>query len=75
MALVVHALQVMQAETHQYPFQLGEAEQVVGLFCGAGIFLITLERLFRVLSGRITDDEVAAFAGEHQGVEKLVERA
>lgn len=47
----------------------------IGLFCGAGIFLITLERLFRVLSGRITDDEVAAFAGEHMSLEKLSERA
>ncbi|MNH44854.1 hypothetical protein D3C79_1071340 [compost metagenome] len=25
----------MQAETHHYPFQLGEAEQVIGLFGGA----------------------------------------
>lgn len=47
----------------------------VGLFCGAGIFLITLERLFRLVTGRVTDDEIATFAGEHMTLEKLSERA
>ncbi|KAG0762150.1 hypothetical protein G6F22_018717 [Rhizopus arrhizus] len=34
-AVVVHALQFMQAEPHQHPFKLGEAQQMVGLFGGA----------------------------------------
>lgn len=47
----------------------------VGFFTGAGCSLIALERLFRLFTGRVTDSEIAAFAGEHQGIEKLVERA
>ena len=35
MAVVVHALQFVQAETHQHPFELGEAQQVIGLLGGA----------------------------------------
>ena len=47
----------------------------IGLFTGGGIFLITLERLFRLVTGRVTDDEIATFAGEHMTLEKLSERA
>ncbi|WP_396998342.1 MULTISPECIES: TRAP transporter small permease [Ochrobactrum] len=47
----------------------------IGLFTGAGIFLISLERLFRIVTGRITEDEISAFAGEHTSIEKLSERA
>lgn len=47
----------------------------IGLFCSAGIFLITLERMFRLVTGRVSDDEIAAFAGEHMSIEKLSERA
>lgn len=39
-AVVVHALQFVQAEAHQHPFELGEAQQVIGLLGGAvGSFL------------------------------------
>jgi TRAP-type transport system small permease protein len=47
----------------------------IGFFTGAGCALIALERLLRVITGRVTDAEIAAFAGEGQGIEKLVERA
>jgi TRAP-type transport system small permease protein len=47
----------------------------IGFFAGAGCALIALERLFRLLTGRVTEAEIAAFAGEHHHVEKLVERA
>lgn len=46
----------------------------IGFFTGAGCGLIALERLLRLVSGRITEDEIAAFAGERHGLEKLVER-
>lgn len=46
----------------------------IGLFTGGGIFLITLERLIRQAMGRITDDEIAAFAGENMTLEQMAER-
>lgn len=46
----------------------------IGLFSGACIFLITLERMVRLLTGRVTEEEIAAFAGEHLSIEKLSER-
>lgn len=46
----------------------------VGMFTGAGLFLIALERLFRLVTGRVTEQEVAAFAGENLTVEQLSER-
>jgi len=36
----------------------------IGLFTGVGIILITLERLFRLLTGRITEAELKSFSGE-----------
>ena len=36
----------------------------IGLFTGAGIILITLERLARLFTGRMTDAELARFGGE-----------
>lgn len=36
----------------------------IGLFTGIGIILITLERLFRALTGRMTDAEIRAFGGD-----------
>ncbi|MGY9046732.1 hypothetical protein P775_16655 [Puniceibacterium antarcticum] len=36
----------------------------IGLFAGVGIILITLERLFRLLTGRMTEAELGAFCGE-----------
>ncbi|MNV41790.1 hypothetical protein D3C71_1334390 [compost metagenome] len=35
MAFVAHALQAIQAEAHHHPVQLGEAQQVAGVFGGA----------------------------------------
>lgn len=46
----------------------------VGFFTGGACSLIALERLFRLLSGRVSDEEIAAFAGEHLSIEKLSER-
>lgn len=46
----------------------------VGLFTGAGCVIIALERLFRLLTGRVTEEEIAHFAGEHTSVEHLSER-
>ena len=34
--------------------------------CGAGIFLIASVRLIAILSGRISQSEIDAFAGQHQ---------
>lgn len=46
----------------------------IGFFTGAGVVIIALERLFRLLTGRITEEEIAAFAGEHMSLEQLSER-
>lgn len=46
----------------------------IGFFTGGGCALIALERLFRLLTGRVREDEIAAFAGEHHNIEKLAER-
>jgi len=46
-----------------------------GIFTATCIILITLERLVRLLTGRITDAEISAFAGEHHSIEELSERA
>ncbi|QDY71580.1 TRAP transporter small permease [Qingshengfaniella alkalisoli] len=45
----------------------------VGMFTGGMMFLIAAERLFRIVTGRVTDDEISAFAGEHT-IEQLMER-
>lgn len=46
----------------------------IGLFTGAGMAIISLERLIRLLTGRVTDEEIAAFAGENLTIEQLAER-
>lgn len=46
----------------------------IGMFTGAGISIIALERLFRLCTGRVTDEEIAAFAGENLTLEQLAER-
>ncbi|MEI2415904.1 TRAP transporter small permease [Orrella sp. JC864] len=40
----------------------------VGLFTGAGVFLIAAVRLAGVLLGRVSDVEIARFVGEHHAV-------
>mgnify|MGYP001301415287 CR=1 FL=1 len=47
----------------------------VGFFTGAGVVLIALERLLRLLTGRVTEEEIAAFAGENMSIEQLAERS
>ncbi|HEX2147689.1 MAG TPA: TRAP transporter small permease [Pseudorhizobium sp.] len=47
----------------------------VGFFTGAGVVLIALERLFRLITGRVTEEEIAAFAGENMALEHLAERS
>ncbi|OOY32648.1 TRAP transporter small permease [Thioclava sp. F36-6] len=46
-----------------------------GLFTGAGIILISLERLFRLLTGRMSDAEFARFAGQHHDADDIEGRA
>jgi TRAP-type C4-dicarboxylate transport system permease small subunit len=46
----------------------------IGLFSGAGLSLIALERLFRYLTGRVTDEDISIFAGENLTVEQMAER-
>jgi len=46
----------------------------IGFFTGAGCTLIALERLFRLLTGRVSEDEIAAFAGENLTIEQMAER-
>jgi TRAP-type C4-dicarboxylate transport system permease small subunit len=46
----------------------------IGFFTGAGCTLIALERLVRLLTGRVTDDEISAFAGENLTLEQMAER-
>lgn len=46
----------------------------VGFFTGGGMFIIAVERLLRILTGRVTEEEIAAFAGESDDLQKLLER-
>ncbi|CUX02603.1 TRAP transporter small permease [Rhizobium pusense] len=46
----------------------------IGMFTGALMFIIALERLYRLLTGRVTEDEIAQFAGENMTIEQLSER-
>lgn len=47
----------------------------IGLFTGGGMAIISLERLARLLTGRVRDDEIEAFAGENLTIEQMAERA
>jgi TRAP-type C4-dicarboxylate transport system permease small subunit len=46
----------------------------IGLFTGGAMFIIALERLYRLLTGRVTEEEIATFAGENLTIEQLSER-
>ena len=46
----------------------------IGFFTGAGCVIIALERIFRLVTGRITDQEIQAFAGENMTIEQMAER-
>jgi TRAP-type C4-dicarboxylate transport system permease small subunit len=45
----------------------------VGLFSGGGIFLIAVERVFRVVTGRTTEEEISAFCGEGEAAAMMRE--
>ena len=47
----------------------------IGFFTSVGIGLMVLVRLFRALTGRITEDEISAFAGEGAAGAAIRERA
>jgi TRAP-type C4-dicarboxylate transport system permease small subunit len=47
----------------------------IGFFTSIGIGVLTVMRLFRALTGRITDEEIAAFAGEGAEAAAIRERA
>ncbi|NKN38262.1 TRAP transporter small permease [Agrobacterium sp. a22-2] len=47
----------------------------IGFFTGAGVVIIALERLIRLLTGRVTDEEIAAFVGENMTIEQMAERS
>ena len=46
----------------------------IGMFTGGLMFVIALERLYRLLTGCVTEDEIAQFAGENLTIEQLSER-
>ncbi|CAN7686036.1 TRAP transporter small permease [Neorhizobium sp. LjRoot104] len=46
----------------------------IGLFTGGGMSVIALARLVRYVTGRVTDEEIAAFAGENLTIEQMAER-
>ena len=45
----------------------------IGLFTGAGVFVIAAIRLINVLLGRTTESDIARFVGEHQTLAERVE--
>ncbi|WMT86661.1 TRAP transporter small permease [Pelagibacterium sp. 26DY04] len=46
----------------------------IGYISAGGIAIIAIARIFRILSGRVTDEEIARFAGEYEPLEKAQER-
>ena len=46
----------------------------IGFFTGAGCAIIALERLLRIVTGRVTEEEIKAFAGENMTIEQMAER-
>ena len=46
----------------------------IGFFTGAGCVLIALERIIRLATGRVTEEEISAFAGENMTIEQMAER-
>lgn len=47
----------------------------IGFISGGGIALIAALRVLRILTGRVTDEEINAFAGEHPEIAAMRERA
>lgn len=43
----------------------------IGLFTSTGIILITLGQLYRLVTGRLTSEELARFVGEFHNVDEL----
>ena len=46
----------------------------IGFITGAGCTIIALERLYRLVTGRVTEEEIQAFAGENLTIEQMAER-
>lgn len=46
----------------------------VGFFTSIGIGAIALWRLFRILTGKVTEQEIAVFVGDFEGVDTIVGR-
>lgn len=46
----------------------------IGLFTGGGMAIMAFARLIRSVTGRTTDEEIAAFAGENLTIEQMAER-
>ena len=46
----------------------------VAFFTSVGIGLIALARLIRILTGRVTEEEIAAFVGDYDDIEALTGR-
>lgn len=44
----------------------------IGLFTGAACFLIAAVRLIQVLIGKVTEEEISAFVGEHGQIAEVV---
>lgn len=47
----------------------------IGFFTGGMCMIIALERMFRIVTGRVTEEEIAAFAGENMSIEHMAERS
>ncbi len=43
----------------------------VGLFTGAGVFLIALARVIQLLTGRVSEEDIARFVGEHNDIPEV----
>ena len=44
----------------------------IGLFTGAGVFIIALTRLIKVLLGQATEEDIARFVGEHPNAPEAI---
>lgn len=45
----------------------------IGLFSGGGIFLIAVQRVIKVIAGRTSEEEIAAFCGEGEAAAHMRE--
>jgi len=45
----------------------------IGLFTGMGVFIIASIRLFNIVAGRTSDEDILRFVGEHQTLTERIE--